>query len=480
MKRRDFFRNAAVTAVGASILKPFGAQAAVLSATGSTTIIPGSYKGKKAKNIIFMVSDGMSPSTFSLANILSERKFGKPTKWISLYQENQVAQGLMDMASANSIVTDSAAASSSWGGGVRINNGAVNVNPDGTHNKPILQKFKAAGKSVGCVTTVEITHATPSGFSLSSEKRSDMPLFAEMHLELGFDVLMGGGYEYFAADRRADKVDLFQKFREKGYRVAQTRDDLLSLGEKDNGSILGIFSAGALPYALDRENDRELLKATPSLAEMTDSAIRHLSKNPKGFVMQVEGGKVDWGAHANDIGATLYDQLAFDEAVEKAIAFAERDGETLVIITTDHGNANPALFTSTDKKFDHVINLKHTNDWILQGMDRDFSAGKVQERIHHAAGIGVNAEEAIRLLTHYVTDRNEDGMYNPYKLPFHDFAEIQGRYTGIGWGGSNHSSDYVAVCAFGPGRDLLPNFLRNTDMHHLLLEAAGVPAKFRV
>src|SRR5690606_33189552 len=111
-------------------------------------------------------------------------KFGKPTKWISLYQENQVARGMMDMASANSIVTDSSAASSSWGGGVRINNGAVNVNPDGTHNKPILQKFKAAGKSVGCVTTVEITHATPSGFSLSSEKRSDMALFAEMHLEL--------------------------------------------------------------------------------------------------------------------------------------------------------------------------------------------------------------------------------------------------------------------------------------------------------
>src|SRR5690606_22215630 len=113
------------------------------------------------------------------------------------------------MASANSMVTDSAAASSSWGGGVRVNNGSVNVSPDGTHNKPILQKFKAAGKSVGCVTTVEITHATPSGFSLSSERRSDMALFATMHLDLGFDVLMGGGNEYFSADRRADKRDLY-------------------------------------------------------------------------------------------------------------------------------------------------------------------------------------------------------------------------------------------------------------------------------
>src|SRR5690606_915024 len=128
-----------------------------------------------------------------MANILSERRDGKLSEWISLYHENKVTRGLMDMTSADSHVTDSSAASSSWGGGVRVNNGAVNVSPDGTHNKPILQKFKAAGKAVGCVTTVEITHATPSGFSLSSDRRSDMAGFAVQHLSLGFDVLMGGG-----------------------------------------------------------------------------------------------------------------------------------------------------------------------------------------------------------------------------------------------------------------------------------------------
>lgn len=475
MKRRDFFRKAAITAVGASIINPFDLQAQTTS-----SFVAGSYKGKKPKNIIFMVSDGMSSGTLALANILSERKYKKTSNWISLYQQNKVTRGLMDMASANSFVTDSSAASSSWGGGVRVNNGSVNVSPDGTHNKPILQKFKAAGKSVGCVTTVEITHATPSGFSLSSEKRSDMALFATMHLELGFDVLMGGGHEYFSADRRSDKRDLYQEFANKGYRVAKNRDELLSVEKKGNGSILGIFNAGGLPYALDRENDEELKRNSPSLAEMSVAAINHLSKNKNGFVLQIEGGKVDWGAHANDVGATLYDQLAFDEAVGKVLEFADKDGQTLVILTTDHGNSNPGMFESNDKKFDYVVNLKHTNDWILQGIDREFSVSKVQARILEASGIQVSAQEALNILAHYVTERNEDGLYNPYKLPFHDFAQIQGKYTGIGWGGTNHSSDYVEVAAYGMGKEILPSFLKNIEMHQLLLEVSGIPTKFRV
>lgn len=479
MKRRDFFRNAAITVAGATVLAPVTS----LGQQTANPIVAGSYRGKRAKNIIFMVSDGMSMGTLSMANILSERRDGKLSEWLSLYHENKVTRGLMDMTSANSHVTDSSAASSSWGGGVRVNNGAVNVSPDGTHNKPILQKFKAAGKAVGCVTTVEITHATPSGFSLSSERRSDMPGFAVQHLDLGFDVLMGGGAEYFSADRRDDKRDLFGEFAAKGYHVAQTRDQLMAIDQQGSqGPVLGVFNVGGLPYALDREHDDELKKRTPSLAEMTGAAIRRLSQNKNGFVMQVEGGKVDWAAHANDVGALLYDQNAFEEAVATAIAFAEADGDTLVIITTDHGNANPGLFSGKDenKKFDSIFNHKHTNDWVLQGIDRDFNAAQVRERLEYAQGIEINAEEALRLLSHYVTDRNEDGLYNPYRLPFAELAAIQQRFTSVGWGSMGHSGDMVEIAAFGPGKELIQAFNRNTDMHHVMLEAANVSAKFRV
>lgn len=429
-----------------------------------------------------MVSDGMSHGTLAMQNMMSEIKNGRLSHWMSLYSENKVSRGLMDTASANSLVTDSSAASSSWGGGFRVNNGAVNVTPDGVARKPILQKFKAAGKAVGCVTTVEITHATPSGFSVSSDSRSDQAGIAVQHLELGFDVLMGGGAEYFSADRRSDGRDLFSEFAGKGYKVAKTKGELLAI-DKQTGRepILGIFSIGGLPYALDRENDPEVNISSPSLAEMTGAAIRRLNRNPNGFVMQVEGGKVDWAAHANDIGALLYDQEEFDDAVATAIAFAEADGETLVIITTDHGNANPGLFSDnrSRRNFDRTFTFKHSNNWVLQGIDRDFSAGKVIERLEHAQGIVINAVDAMRLLTHYVTDRNEDGLYNPYKLPFKDLAVIQEKHTSVGWGSMGHSGDHVEVAAFGPGKELLKPFVRNTDMHYLMLEAAAVPAKFR-
>src|SRR5690606_15295121 len=200
---------------------------------------------------------------------------------------------LMDTASANSLVTDSAAASSSWGGGVRVNNGSLNVTPDGRRPTPILQKFKAAGKAVGCVTTVPITHATPAGFCINTESRSAQPEIALMYHDLRFDVMMGGGTEFFSADKREDKQDVFGKFQASGFQVAKNRNEMLAIGETGkDAAILGVFHQDGLPYALDRANDEALAQATPSLTEMVETAIRHLRKNRTGFVLQLDAGKV--------------------------------------------------------------------------------------------------------------------------------------------------------------------------------------------
>jgi alkaline phosphatase len=133
-----------------------------------------------------MVSDGMSTGTLNMADMFLQRKEGRRSHWLKLYDEQKITRALMDTASASSMVTDSAAGSSSWGGGVRVPNGSLNVNADGSFNKPILQKFKAAGKSVGCVTTVPITHATPAGFCVNNNKRGDMDEIAEQYLSLRF------------------------------------------------------------------------------------------------------------------------------------------------------------------------------------------------------------------------------------------------------------------------------------------------------
>lgn len=466
MKRRDFFKGGSLAFLGTSLLSPFDALAGV--------VMPD-LKDKQATNIIFLVSDGMSTGTLNMANMLLNRKTGKSGKWISLYEQNRVTRSLMDTASASSMVTDSAAASSSWGGGMRVPNGSINVNADGTENMPILQKFKKAGKSVGVVTTVTATHATPAGFSVTSNKRSDEPGIAVKYVDLKMDVIMGGGLSHFSPTLRKDGQDLFGIARNKGYEVVNDRKGLLN--HAGGKPLLGIFTEDALPYSLDRGSDKDLIEKVPTLAEMTKKAIHTLSQNKKGFVLQVEGGKVDWAAHANDVGGLLYDQIAFDEAVAEAIDFAEKSGNTLVVITTDHGNANPGLFygANADSNFERILNFKHTNNWVLDGVNKDTSVSTFIEKLETAQGYAITKAEAAQVLVHY-GKLDEKGIYNPRNLPYKDLALVQSKYTSVGWGSMDHSADYVELAMFGPGSELLKPFVKNTELHNLMLKACGVMA----
>ncbi|HEY0092575.1 MAG TPA: alkaline phosphatase, partial [Flavobacterium sp.] len=374
MNRRKFFTKATLAAVGASMANP-------LNIFGNYELSNLSGKGKKAKNIIFLVSDGMSMGTLNMADLYLNRKFGRSSTWMQLYKDQRVARSLMDTASASSIVTDSSAGSSSWGCGFRVPNGALNIGENGEEYLPILQKFRKAGKMTGCVTTVPITHATPAGFCVNSKSRSSQDEIAEQYLKLNFDLMMGGGNLYFSSDNRKDKKDMYSAFQSKGYQIARTRDEMFALDPSK--PVLGIFGDDALPYTVDRNSDSELQKSAPTLAEMADKAISLMKNHKKGFALQIEGGKVDWGAHANDVAAMLYDQVAFDEAIKVAIDFAEKDKETLVIITTDHGNANPGIIygKSANAKFDSIQNYKKSNEWILNNIHPDSSTSKVREVI---------------------------------------------------------------------------------------------------
>lgn len=466
MQRRDFFKNGSLTLFGTTLL---GSNASIASGRQRKR------SGKTAKNIIFMVSDGMSAGTLNMADMYMQRKTGKRSTWLQLYDEGKISRALMDTASASSMVTDSAAGSSSWGGGVRVPNGSLNVNADGSFNKPILQKFKAAGKAVGCVTTVPIAHATPAGFCVNSQKRGDMDEIAEQYLSLRFDVMMGGGIDNFLVDTRKDKKDLSQEFRNKNFSVATTRSGLQAIGNNPRKPVLGVFYKDGLPYLLDREQDSELKSKVPTLQEMTQQAISILSQNKNGFVLQVESGKVDWAAHANDSPALIHEQIAFDQALKRVMEFAEKDGNTLVVMTTDHGNANPGLFygSKADKNFDRMHTFKHTNDWILNGINNEYSYQQVRERIEHAQNWAPSENEAKELLKHY-QQLDETGLYNPRKLPFKYLAQIQEKHTSVGWGSMDHSADYVELAMYGPGSELLKPFVKNYELHNLMLKAAAV------
>ena len=471
MNRRNFLKNGSLATVGAAILNPFESHA-------KENDIYLLDKNKKAKNIIVVVSDGMSNGTLSMADLYLNRKTGKGSNWIQLYKDNRVSRALMDMGSASSIVTDSAAASSSWGSGFRVKNGSLNIGVNGEEYLPIWQKFKKAGKMAGCVTTVPITHATPAGFCIASKSRNSQEEIAEMYLDLKFDVMMGGGEKYFSAENRKDKRDLFQEFSDKGFQVVKSRKEMLET--KTEKPILGIFNTDSLPYTIDRNSNRELIEKMPTLAEMTHVAIESMKKHPNGFVLQVEAGKVDWAAHGNDIAGLIYDQTAHDEALKVALDFAEQDQNTLVIITTDHGNANPGLIydKSANTNFDSIQNYCQTNEWILNGIGIETSIPQIIERVEHANKIVISTSEAQSLSNYYLNIKLEDGLYNPKHLPYKVFADIQRKSNSVGWSSMDHSSDYCEIAMFGPGKQLLKPFIKNTDLHYMMLEAAEVENKY--
>lgn len=462
MDRRKFLRGSALLG-GFLSLSPGN----ILAAPAN------SEKQRKAKNIIFMVSDGMSSGTLAMADLYCRNVLGRNGHWTNLYRENKVSRALMDTASASSIVTDSAAASSAFGGGVRVKNGTLNIGPNGERYLPIWQKFKKAGKMTGCVTTVTITHATPAGFCINSQKRNAEPEIAEMYAEIGFDVMMGGGDEFFNPAVREDGKDVYGIYRKKGYQILKNRKDLLSAPK--NKPLLGVFSTGGLPYTIDRNNISEL-QSTPTLAEMAQAAIDRMKDHPEGFALQIEGGKVDWAAHANDVAALIHDQIAFEEAVKTAVDFAEKDGNTLVIITTDHGNANPGTIYGADatKNFNSISGYRYTNEYILNAIHQDFNLQQIKDWIYETNNFSLTDEEAKHMLSFYNGLEKEDGLYNYKKLPFKLYSEIQKKHNSVGWISMDHSGDYVELAMYGPGSELLKPFMKNTDLHQLMLTAAQV------
>lgn len=457
MERRNFIRNSGLAALATAFLGP-----------ETLTASPKSKSKKdkhKAKNIIFLVSDGMSHGTLNMANLLHQSLYNKSTNWIQQYEMGVAKRALMDTASASSLITDSAAASSSWGGGKRVINGAINTNADGTMNTPILQKFKNAGKKVGVVTTVPVTHATPAGFCVATPKRNNQELIASMYLDLGFDVYLGGGKKYF--DKNSEHDDLLPAFKAKGYHVATDRNTLLQA--TSDKKILGLFADDALPYSVDQIANKD---NTPSLAEMTKTALAYL-ENEQGFVLQVEAGKVDWAAHANDIGGLLYDQLAMDEALGVALDFAKDRNDTLVIFTTDHGNASPGVFYGHDAndRFAKIKQFKASNDKILNSINKHDSPEKVQQIIAEHLGIKIKLDESETLLGYY-NNLSETGVYNYKHLPYKYFGQLIGKYTATQFADMDHSGEYVEVGAVGPYSDKLPMFIKNFEMHQYLLDAA--------
>ena len=471
--RRDFLKTGALSSLFAG--------PAILNGCGSTDAASNGSNGngRRAKNVIFLVSDGMSTGTLTAADHMLQRQFNRESKWMELYRQNRANRSLMDMASLNSLVTGSASAASSWGCGNRINNGAVNISPDDEEYKPILPIARDAGKATGLVTTTEVTHATPAGFSANVPERGMQDEIARQYLEREFDVILGGGYQHFDPEHREDGRNLFSEFEEKGYQVLRSKDQLMNYRGSDD-QVLGTFYYGHLPYSTDHLHIDEYKETIPTLAEMSEVALERLSGHDEGFILQIEGGRVDHGAHSNDVSGLIYDQIAFDDAVAKAVEFAEERDDTLVIMTTDHGNANPGLngigsgYNDSNPMFDRIQNFRRTNNWILSELDEDSSASDIKDRVYYATDIDIRDSEA-DVLSQSLKGEYE-AVYRARSRPSAVISAILANYVAVNWVGSMHTADYVELASLGPGSEYFKDrpFVRNTELFDLMVDTVGI------
>jgi alkaline phosphatase len=435
-------------------------------------------KGKKPKNIIFCVVDGMPISSMTAVDYLRQLKEGKSSYWGWLANQPFSVNGLQVTRSLNSLVTDSSAASSTWGSGRRIWNGMVNMFPDKTELRTLTELMNSKGVKCGLVTTATITHATPAGFAVQCVQRDLEGLIAEKYLKSGVDVLFGGGGKFFSSTRRADKRDLYADFEKAGYKVVKTRDEMLA---SNSPRALGIFSDGHIPYTVDRDHDGTLKTTVPTLAEMTSKAIEVLSKSgsKNGFLLQVEGARVDHGGHSNDLAAMLFDQMAFEDAVKVCIDFAMEDEETLVIITADHACGGLALNGSGDEYADStkglqtVLNMRSSYGPMLSSIGTGATAEKVQFAVEDKLRIQLKLEEADAIASS-MKGKHPFGLSEFFRSPSSTAGLILGNYTKCTFTSGNHHADHVLVTAYGPGSELCHGTTENVDFFKIMTGLKGI------
>jgi alkaline phosphatase len=409
------------------------------NASQQTAEAKSPQSNEKVENVIFMIPDG-----YSSAYATNYR----------LYQGEESVMdphlvGMHRTYSANSEVTDSAAAGTAMATGTKTNNGMISMDPDGNKLETILQAAEKSGKSSGLVATSTITHATPAVFASHVESRADEKDIAPQLLQNDVDVILGGGKKYFSDD-------LLNKAEQDGYEIVSDAQSLNDI--EKTGKLIGLFAEDSLSPELDRESTDE-----PSLKEMTSAAIDVLSNDKDGFFLMVEGSQIDWAGHANDAAWAMKDAEAFEDAVEAALDFAKKDKKTLVVIAGDHdtGGMSVGGYGKSGANLEILKTVTATGDFMAAQINEEQS--NIQEVLLHYAGISLTDAEINQI--------------EQASNPAFEINSIISKHALVGWTHTGHTGTDIPVYAYGPQAHKFAGLIENTDFPKLMAEAMKIPFK---
>ena len=282
--------------------------------------------GKKAKNIILMIGDGMGLAQITAAMYTNKNR-------IALEQFPYI--GFHKQHSYNDLITDSAAGATAFACGVKTYNNAIGVSPDTVAVESILEEAKLQGKATGVVVTSIIVHATPASFYAHQPLRVFYEDIALDRMDEEVDFVVGGGKAYFN-QRKNDNRNLYFELTEKGYQT-YSFDEKTMNGITINPSQNFIyFTSNYQPPEI--ESGRNYLPYASLLG--ADFLSKH---SEEGFFLLVEGSQIDWRGHSNEGKRMIKETLDFNNAIKRVLDFASRRDDTLVIVTADHETGGMAI-----------------------------------------------------------------------------------------------------------------------------------------
>lgn len=431
-------------------------------------------RGGVPKNLVFFIADGCGFATFTMARDYAREILGRDQVFDAMHTGSVVTRA------SDARVTDSAASATAYASGIRTKNGRIGTDDDERPVATILEEAEKAGYWTGLVTTTRITHATPAAFSAHVASRADEAEIADQQIRQGIEVLFGGGMNHYrgegAGGTREDGRDLVAEAEALGYRFVDDVPELASVGAPP---VLGLFNASHVDYEIDRSAGDD-----PSLGEMTRKALDLLAESPGGFFLMIEAGRIDHAAHGNDPATHLHDTIAYDEAMRAALEFARRDGNTLIVATSDHETGG--LTVGRDGLYDWNPAALAPIRRSLEAMGPDLraaagaadveSATAALRRVAEDAGYGPFSETEAAALVREVAagwdSQNRASMVAARATGF--LQDLASRRALLGWTTGGHTAVDVPLYAFGPGSERFVGRFDNWDLGRRLARELGL------
>ncbi|EUC32393.1 hypothetical protein COCVIDRAFT_97097 [Bipolaris victoriae FI3] len=443
------------------------------------------------RNLIFMVSDGMGPTSLSLTRSFMQFQNGAPFNEQLVLDQHLIGQSRT--RSSSSLITDSAAGATAFSCAQKSYNGAISVTPDHEPCGTVLEAAKKAGYMTGLVVTTRITDATPACFAAHVNMRSEEDRIAEQMVgdhPLGrvVDLMFGGGRCHFISNStgdsscRADDKDIIGVAKKNGFNYISDRAgfDKLKGGVSVDLPMLGLFADTDIPYEIDRRSQNDVY---PSLHEMAEAAMKALSHatrdSDKGFFLMIEGSRIDHAGHHNDPAAQVHEVLAYDKTFNSVLNFIKKEKtQTVMVSTSDHETGGLAAARQLHASYPEYLwypsplaNASHSaehlalayNTFLATNPSTDQTADFVRDSI--TTGLGIH-------------DFNDDEVNNLVKDPatsLYQYADMVSRRSQTGWSTHGHSAADVNIYTSNPeAAHALQGNHENTEVGQFLRDYLNV------